>query len=69
MGDDRLKALLALSDMELCRPLWEWLPDQRRDVIRARERRRFARWVPESPEDVYQPSEAHTAVLEFAPTE
>jgi hypothetical protein len=69
MADDRLKALLTLSEAELWRPLWEWPWDQRTDVLRARERRRHARWVPSEPGEVYRPSEAFTAVLDFADTE
>lgn len=58
MTDDRLKALLALSDVELARPLWEWPPAQRRDVIRARDRR-FRRYG----------DDTHERVTEFAETE
>lgn len=65
MADD----LLALSDAELWRPLWEWPWHQRADVLRARERARYRRWVPAEPDQTYVPSESLTPVLDFAPTE
>lgn len=65
----RLRPFLTLSDEELWCPLWEWPWDQRADVLRARERRRYASWVPSEPDDAYMPSESLTPVLDFAPTE
>lgn len=66
MADDRLKALLTLSEAELWRPLWQWPWDQRTDVLRARERRRHARWVPSEAGEAYETSESHVRVTEFA---
>jgi hypothetical protein len=66
MADERLKALLALSEAELWRPLWDWPPEARNDVLRARVRRQ---WAQRDPDSEWTTPEALTPVLDFAETE
>jgi hypothetical protein len=65
----RIRELLALGDKLRATPLWDVPPNDRRAWLSARERQRYARWVPAEPDEAYKPSEAHTPILDFAPTE
>lgn len=65
----RVRELLALGDKLRAVPLWEIPPGDRRAWLSARERLRYARWVPTDVEPVYKPSDAHERVTDFTATD
>ena len=68
--EERVRALLALPDEELHRPLWDFPPADRNAVLTARIRRRYARWKQSAAEgEVFRPGADWERATGYAPTE